>query len=103
MVKFVRETGDGASTVLTLGEAEAAHAEAQETFDDLMQERYSKRDELSRVEWREYNDSTADYQIECQDNLESTRKAVSRLLGSDVRGQVVSVGTATEQSEAGDS
>ena len=101
MVKFVRETGDGVSTTLSLDEAETAHAEAQETFDALMQERYSKRDGLSRKDWREYNSESADYQIECQDNLETTRKAVSRLLGSDVRGQVVSVGTATEQSEAG--
>lgn len=101
MVKFNRVSSEGASSVLTLGEAEAAHAEAQSTFDALMQERYSKRDELSRKEWRKYNNDTADYQIECQDNLEVTRKAWSRLLGSDVRGQVVSIGTATETSEAG--
>ena len=101
MVKFNRVSSDGAPAVLTLDEAEAAHAEAQVTFDALMKERYSNRDELSRIEWRKYNEESAGYQIECQDNLETTRKVISRLLGSDVRGQTTLVGAATEDSNAG--
>ena len=101
MVKFNRVSGEGTSAVLTLAQAKTAHVKAQSVFDTLIDERRKNRDEMNRKDWREYNDNTADYQIECQDNLETTRKAVSRLLGSDVRGQTALVGTATEDSNAG--
>ncbi len=101
MAKFNRVAPNPSDTApATIEQAEAAYTDAETAFDTLVTERHEKRATLPKAEWRQYNDDTEDRQLEAATNLETARKRLSRLQGTE-RGQTVSVGPASEKGQAG--
>lgn len=84
----------------SIDELVQAAADAQISFDSLLEERRANRASMSKEAFRAYNAATHDTQLEKQGALDAANKALSRKRGI-AEGQTIQVGTATEGNHAG--